>query len=65
MPHDQTEQGAAERADEKLARHGRSDAELFEMIVAADAAHDRKKRTGLNKNRKPIANDRERRGDAE
>src|SRR2546430_8112193 len=35
------------------------------MIVAADAAHDRKERTRLYKNREAVADDGERRGDAE
>ena len=52
-------------ADNKLSGHGRSNAELFEMIVAADLAHDRKKWSRLNENRKSIANDHQRRRDAE
>src|SRR5207302_10752780 len=64
-PHKKTENSAPEHADQQLTDHGRSDAKLFEMIVTADASHDRKERTRLDENRKAIADDREWRRDAE
>ncbi len=63
--HQQTKHRAAKRADEQLARHRRSHAELFEMIVSADAAHQPEEWSRFNENRKAIANDRERRRHAE
>ena len=64
-PHDQTENRAAESTNKKLARHCRSNTELLQMIVAADSAHDGEKRSRRNENREPIADNRERRRDAE
>ena len=49
--HEETENGAAERAEEKLAGDGRSYAELLQLIVAADAAHQFEERLRLEEDR--------------
>src|SRR2546423_215770 len=62
--HEQAVEAAADRSEEELTGHGRSDTELFEMIVAADAAHEREERSGFNEDRKTVANDHERRSNS-
>ena len=64
-PHEQRENCSTDRADEKLTGNCRSNAELFEMIVTSDLAHERKKRTRRNEHGKAIADDDERCRDAE
>src|ERR1700730_1895837 len=64
-PHGQTENRTAKSTNEKLAGHCGSNTELFQMIVAADSAHDGEKRSRRNENREPIADNLERRRDAE
>ena len=46
---------SANRAHQNLAEHGRADAELFQMIVAADTAHDPKEGLWRNENTETIA----------
>src|SRR5262249_7999713 len=50
LAHEQTKNSPAEHADQELAGHGRSNAELFKVIVPADATHQREKWTGINEN---------------
>ena len=64
-PHEQRENRSTDRADHKLTGNCRSNAKLLEMIVAADLAHERKKRPRRNEHRKAIADDDERCGHAE
>ena len=63
--HQQAEERAAEHAHDQLSKDGRADAKLLEMIVTADATHQREKRSRLYENRKAIADNCERRRDAE
>src|SRR5438477_7165461 len=51
---------ATNRADQNLSEHGGADAELFQMIVAADAAHDPKERFRRNENTEAIAQNHQR-----
>ena len=55
----------ANRTDNDLAAHDRADAELFHVIVAANAAHQFKKSVRRNENGEPVAENRERCRDAE
>ena len=64
VPHQQTENRASEHADQQLAGHCRSDAELLQMIVTANAAHQPKERPRFNENGKAVTDDHERRRDA-
>ncbi len=49
--HQEAEHRATKHADQQLTGHGRADAELFEMVVTAYAAHQREKWSRLNENR--------------
>src|SRR6516162_5899822 len=64
-PHEQPENCSGDRADHKLAGNCRANAQLLEMIVTSDLAHERKKGSRRNEDRKAIADDDERRGHAE
>ena len=59
-PHEQRENCSTDRAHEHLAGNCRSNAKLLEMIVTSDLAHERKKRTRRNEDRKAIADNYER-----
>ena len=63
--HHQAVNHSAERADEQLAGDDRPYAELLHVVVAAHAAHQRKKSVRRNEDRDSIAEDHERRGHAE
>ena len=56
---------SANRAHHDLAEHGRADAKLFQMIVAADSAHDPKERLRRNENTETIPENEERSRDVE
>ena len=60
-PCSKTENRAGDGADQQLPGDCRSNTELFEMIVAAHFAHERKKWPRRNKNRESIANNDQRR----
>ena len=62
--HEETKDGAAKGAEEKLAGDGRSYAELLQLVVAAHAAHQFQERLRFEKNRDAIADDGQRRGDS-
>ena len=64
-PDEPPENRSTDRADHKLTGNCRSNAKLLEMIVTSDLAHERKKRTRRNEDRKAIADDDERCGHAE
>ena len=64
-PHEPIKNRSTDRADHKLTGNCRSNAKLLEMIVTSDLAHQRKKRTRRNEDRKAITNDHERGGHAE
>ena len=57
---EQSKHRSSNRADQKLAGNCRSDAKLFQMIVAADLAHERKERSRRNEHRKAITDNYER-----
>ena len=56
----QGENCAGNCADKNLTGDCRSNAELFQMIVAADLSHNGKKWSGRNEDREPVANEHKR-----